>query len=94
MKGLILITRIRKDEHSQDHDVPQWSTFSEPWSYGIKGGGKSTKKQYKGNGGGRVKLLVKDTLYVNGSITAKGGDGGSDGGGGSGGSILVHAVKL
>ncbi|BBH02979.1 hypothetical protein Prudu_013711, partial [Prunus dulcis] len=64
-------------------DVYTWSTLSEPWSYGSKG-----------NGGGRVKLQVKDMLYMNGSVTAEGGDGGTTGGGGSGGSISVHAVKL
>jgi len=85
---------LKNNKTNWGGDVYAWSTLSEPWSYGSKGGGKSTKKQYGGNGGGRVKLLVKDTLYVNGSIIAEGGDGGSDGGGGSGGSILVHAVKL
>ncbi|KAK7406343.1 hypothetical protein VNO78_07966 [Psophocarpus tetragonolobus] len=85
---------LKNNKTNWGGDVYAWSTLSEPWSYGSKGGGKSTKNQYGGNGGGRVKLLVKDTLYVNGSITAEGGDGGSDGGGGSGGSILVRAVKL
>ncbi|XP_047174701.1 uncharacterized protein LOC124842286 isoform X2 [Vigna umbellata] len=85
---------LKNNKTNWGGDVYAWSTLSEPWSYGSKGGGKSHIKQYGGNGGGRVKLLVKDTLYVNGSITAEGGDGGSDGGGGSGGSIWVHAVKL
>lgn len=75
-------------------DVYAWSTLSQPWSYGSKGGGKSAQKQYGGNGGGRVKLLVNDTLYVNGSVTAEGGDGRPYGGGGSGGSIMIHAIKL
>nr|XP_048319674.1 uncharacterized protein LOC107405408 [Ziziphus jujuba var. spinosa] len=75
-------------------DVYAWSSLSEPWSYGSKGGGTSAENPYGGNGGGRVKILVKDSLYVNGSITAEGGEGGSTVGGGSGGSIFVHAVKL
>ncbi|ONI06251.1 hypothetical protein PRUPE_5G049600 [Prunus persica] len=75
-------------------DVYTWSTLSEPWSYGSKGRGLSTKIPFGGNGGGRVKLQVKDMLYMNGSVTAEGGDGGTTGGGGSGGSISVHAVKL
>ncbi|PON48406.1 MraZ [Trema orientale] len=75
-------------------DVYAWSSLSEPWSYGSKGGGTSAKSPFGGNGGGRVKLLVKDTLYINGSVTAEGGYGGSASGGGSGGSIFVHAVKL
>ncbi|KAE9613113.1 hypothetical protein Lal_00027691 [Lupinus albus] len=85
---------LKNNKTNWGGDVYSWSTLSEPWSYGSKGGGKSTKKQYGGNGGGRVKLLVKDTLYVNGSVTAEGGNGGSDGGGGSGGSISVQAIKL
>lgn len=75
-------------------DVYAWSTLSKPWSYGSKGGGTSAEYQYGGNGGGRIKLLVKDMLYLNGSVIAKGGDGGLKGGGGSGGSIYVLAVKL
>jgi hypothetical protein len=75
-------------------DVYAWSSLSEPWSYGSKGGGTSAERPFGGNGGGCVKILVKEILYLNGSITAEGGDGGAEGGGGSGGSIFVHAVKL
>ncbi|XP_062073787.1 uncharacterized protein LOC133778004 [Humulus lupulus] len=75
-------------------DVYAWSSLSKPWSYGSKGGGTSARTPFGGNGGGRVKLIVKDTLYINGSVTSEGGYGGSASGGGSGGSIFVHAVKL
>lgn len=75
-------------------DVYAWSSLSDPWSYGSKGGGKSAENPYGGNGGGRVKVLVKEILYLNGTAAAEGGDGGQQGGGGSGGSIFVHAVKL
>ncbi|GER45886.1 glycine-rich protein [Striga asiatica] len=75
-------------------DVYGWSTLSHPWGYGSKGGGTSDEHKFGGNGGGRVLLDVKDLLYVNGSVTAEGGDGGSLGGGGSGGSIILHAQKL
>ncbi|KAL5551245.1 hypothetical protein UlMin_001421 [Ulmus minor] len=75
-------------------DVYAWSSLAEPWSYGSKGSGSSAKTPYGGNGGGRVKLLVSDTLYINGSVISEGGIGGSNNGGGSGGSIFVHAVKL
>ncbi|CAA0825430.1 Unknown protein [Striga hermonthica] len=75
-------------------DVYGWSTLSHPWGYGSKGGGTSDDHKFGGNGGGRVLLDVKDLLYVNGSVTAEGGDGGYLGGGGSGGSIILHAQKL
>lgn len=75
-------------------DVYSWSNLSEPWSYGSKGSGNSVQNPFGGNGGGRVKLIVEDELYLNGSVTAEGGDGGTSGGGGSGGSIIVNAYKL
>ncbi|KAF3448999.1 hypothetical protein FNV43_RR09723 [Rhamnella rubrinervis] len=46
--------------------------------------GTSDEYPFGGNGGGRVKLLLKDLLYINGSITAECEDGGSTGGGGFG----------
>jgi hypothetical protein len=75
-------------------DVYAWSTLAEPWSYGSKGGGTSSWNKFGGNGGGRIKIQVKEIVCLNGSIAAEGGDGGLIGGGGSGGSIFVHAVKL
>ncbi|XP_057810160.1 uncharacterized protein LOC131024660 isoform X2 [Salvia miltiorrhiza] len=75
-------------------DVYAWTTLSRPWAYGSKGGGTSENHKFGGSGGGRVWLEITDTLYMNGSVSAEGGDGGSLGGGGSGGSILIHATKL
>ncbi|KAL5724090.1 hypothetical protein ACHQM5_007395 [Ranunculus cassubicifolius] len=75
-------------------DVYSWSTLSNPWSYGSKGGSTSAEKKYGGHGGGRVLLKVKEMLSLLGSVTAEGGEGGLDGGGGSGGSIIIHALKL
>uniref|UniRef100_A0A1D1Z6L0 DUF8003 domain-containing protein n=1 Tax=Anthurium amnicola TaxID=1678845 RepID=A0A1D1Z6L0_9ARAE len=75
-------------------DVYSWSTLSDPWSFGSKGGTASADKQYGGDGGGRIMFIVNDTLYLDGSVTAEGGEGGLQGGGGSGGSINVHAFKL
>jgi len=75
-------------------DVYSWSNLSEPWSYGSKGSGKSVQNPFGGNGGGRVKLIIEEELYLNGSVTAEGGDGGTSGGGGSGGSIIVNSYKL
>ncbi|KAD0215463.1 hypothetical protein E3N88_44626 [Mikania micrantha] len=75
-------------------DVYAWSTLPYPWSYGSKGGGMSEEHKFGGDGGGRVKLIVADLLYMNGSLLAEGGDGGLNGGGGSGGSIVINALKL
>ncbi|KAJ6706037.1 EPHRIN TYPE-B RECEPTOR [Salix purpurea] len=84
----------RKKTSNWGGDVYAWSTLAAPWSYGSKGGGTSSRNKFGGNGGGRIKIQVKEIVYLNGSITAEGGDGGLIGGGGSGGSIFVHAVKL
>ncbi|KAL3817947.1 hypothetical protein ACJIZ3_003852 [Penstemon smallii] len=75
-------------------DVYGWSTLTKPWAYGSKGGGTSDTHKLGGNGGGRIFLDVEDILYINGSVSAEGGDGGSLGGGGSGGSIIIRAQKL
>lgn len=84
-----------KNNHTNNWggDVYAWSTLNKPWSYGSKGGGTSATDKYGGNGGGRVMILVKDLLNLNGSVLAEGGDGGLKGGG-SGGSIFVRAIKL
>ncbi|PWA66981.1 hypothetical protein CTI12_AA322140 [Artemisia annua] len=85
-----------RDDESKNWggDVYAWSTLPYPWSYGSKGGGTSDEHKLGGNGGGRVKLIVNDLLYMNGSLLAEGGYGGLNGGGGSGGSIVIHALKL
>ncbi|KAL4199587.1 hypothetical protein AMTRI_Chr03g51930 [Amborella trichopoda] len=75
-------------------DVYAWSTLSDPWSYGSKGGTTSALEHFGGNGGGRVMINVKEIVEVNGSVTAEGGEGGLKGGGGSGGSIIIYAFKL
>ncbi|KAJ4759142.1 ephrin type-B receptor [Rhynchospora pubera] len=75
-------------------DVYAWSTLSDPWSYGSKGGTASSEKEYGGDGGGRVALWANKSLVVEGFVLAEGGEGGKVGGGGSGGSIVIHAFKL
>lgn len=75
-------------------DVYAWTTLSLPWAYGSKGGGTSENFKFGGNGGGRVRLEISDTVFINGSVSAEGGDGGTLGGGGSGGSIIIRAKKL
>ena len=45
-------------------------------------------------GCGRLKIIVKRILNVNGSISADEGDGGLKGGGCSGGSMILHVPKL
>lgn len=71
-----------------------WTTLSNPWAYGSSGGGSSVNHKLGGGGGGRVLLNVSDILYINGTVSAEGGDGGTRQGGGSGGSIIVQAQKL
>lgn len=85
---------IKSNKTNWGGDVYAWSSLSEPWSYGSKGGSTSAEKQYGGDGGGRIMLKVKDSLQVDGYVCAEGGNGGYGGGGGSGGSIMVHALKL
>ncbi|XP_023635393.1 uncharacterized protein LOC17876163 [Capsella rubella] len=75
-------------------DVYAWSSLHEPWSYGSEGGVNKSTSKFRGKGGGRVKLLMNDTIHMNGTVSANGGDGGQEGGGGSGGSIFIHSVKL
>ncbi|KAH7687489.1 Growth factor receptor cysteine-rich domain-containing protein [Dioscorea alata] len=85
---------LKSNKTNWGGDVYAWSSLSDPWSYGSKGGSTSAEKQYGGDGGGRVLLKVKDTLQADGYVAAEGGNGGLNGGGGSGGSIMVHAFKL
>ncbi|CAH1451664.1 unnamed protein product [Lactuca virosa] len=75
-------------------DAYSWSTLQKPWSYGSKGGTTSLDVDYGGGGGGRIKLVVKNLLEMNGSLLAEGGNGGTQGGGGSGGSIYLKAYKM
>ncbi|GAV89383.1 hypothetical protein CFOL_v3_32800, partial [Cephalotus follicularis] len=85
---------LRNNKSNWGGDVYSWQALSKPWSYGSKGGGTSAKNKFGGKGGGRIKIQVKNMLYLNGSVIAEGGYGGLKGGGGSGGSIYVYAVKL
>eukprot|EP00252_Welwitschia_mirabilis_P022571 TRINITY_DN6140_c0_g1_i3.p1 TRINITY_DN6140_c0_g1~~TRINITY_DN6140_c0_g1_i3.p1 ORF type:complete len:813 (-),score=122.56 TRINITY_DN6140_c0_g1_i3:40-2478(-) len=89
---------VQGDDKDQDDtwggDVYTWSTLQEPWSYGSKGGTSSLTEDYGGGGGGRVGVVAKSVLSINGSILAEGGDGGEKGGGGSGGSIILRASTL
>lgn len=85
---------LKSNKTNWGGDVYAWSTLSDPWSYGSKGGSTSAERQYGGDGGGRVMVKVNDSLIVDGTISAEGGRGSLEGGGGSGGSIIVHALKL
>ncbi|KAE8705874.1 putative zinc protease PqqL-like [Hibiscus syriacus] len=75
-------------------DAYSWSSLDKPWSYGSKGGTTSKDKDYGGEGGGRIRLEMEETIEVGGSMLANGGDGGVKGGGGSGGSIYIKAHRM
>lgn len=75
-------------------DAYSWSSLDKPWSYGSKGGTTSKEEKYGGEGGGRIKLDVVDSIDVSGDLLANGGDGGIKGGGGSGGSIFIKAHRM
>lgn len=88
-----------KDQKKQQEDVwggdaYSWSSLTQPWSYGSRGGTTSREEELGGGGGGRVSINVTDVLEVNGTVCADGGDGGLKGGGGSGGSIYLQALKM
>ncbi|KAI4350761.1 hypothetical protein L6164_005182 [Bauhinia variegata] len=75
-------------------DAYSWSSLDEPSSYGSKGGTTSKDDRYGGEGGGRIKFLIEDSIEVLGDLSANGGDGGIKGGGGSGGSIFIRAHRM
>ncbi|EOY30581.1 Uncharacterized protein TCM_037740 isoform 2 [Theobroma cacao] len=75
-------------------DAYSWSSLEKPWSYGSKGGTTSKEDDYGGEGGGRIRFEVEETVDVGGSLLANGGDGGVKGGGGSGGSIYIKAHRM
>ena len=47
-----------------------------------------------GFGGGMVNVTARNTLFLNGTVSADGGSGGLLGGGGSGGSVVVIAAHM
>lgn len=75
-------------------DAYSWSFLQKPCSYGSRGGTTSKEAEYGGLGGGRVNMEIVESVVVEGSILADGGDGGNKGGGGSGGSIYIKAYKM
>ncbi|GLU09988.1 hypothetical protein SLE2022_268200 [Rubroshorea leprosula] len=75
-------------------DAYSWSSLETPWSYGSKGGTTSKEVDYGGEGGGRIKFEIQESIEVGGSLLADGGDGSVKGGGGSGGSIYINAQRM
>ncbi|KAK7399013.1 hypothetical protein VNO78_10188 [Psophocarpus tetragonolobus] len=75
-------------------DAYSWATLDKPWSYGSKGGTTSKDDSFGGEGGGRIKFLVLDSILLSGDLFANGGDGGIKGGGGSAGSIYIKAHRM
>ncbi len=57
-------------------------------------GSSGNEHNHAGTGGGGLILAVEGTLTVDGTLTARGGDGNSRGGGGSGGSLWVKAARI
>ena len=77
---------------NQNHVGVSYGNFRLPIHQGSRGG-KTVFPFTSGRGGGRLSLHASHTLIIDGSVTARGGDGSSAGsGGGSGGSILVNAT--
>ncbi|KAJ8774786.1 hypothetical protein K2173_017232 [Erythroxylum novogranatense] len=89
-----LVDQRKLPEDVWGGDAYSWSSLQTPWSYGSKGGSTSREVNYGGGGGGRVRLVIKEYLEVDGRISVDGGDGGTKGGGGSGGSVYITAYKM
>lgn len=81
-------------EDSWGGDPYDWTSLEKPDSYGSQGGSTSVEHDYGGGGGGRVWIVAKEVLELEGMVNADGGDGGDKGGGGSGGSIYIVADKM
>lgn len=75
-------------------DVYGWSSLSEPWLFGSRGGTTKVNVELGGRGGGRIKVNTTGILVVDGSIQADGGSVGEEGGGGSGGSLWIQASRM
>jgi hypothetical protein len=66
-----------------------------PTDLGSSGESHSASGYHRGGaGGGAIRLVVTNTLQLDGSVSANGGDSNTGGGGGSGGSIWVTANTL
>ena len=80
-RGACCIKSDGKDpEDTWGGDAYAWSTLTKPWSHGSRGGTTSREGKFGGGGGGRVKIIARSILNVNGSISADGGDGRLKGG--------------
>nr|KAJ0207051.1 hypothetical protein LSAT_V11C500245200 [Lactuca sativa] len=75
-------------------DAYAWSSLAKPLNYGSKGGTTSKEIDYGGGGGGKIMVVVKGNIEMDGTLLAEGGDGSPRGGGGSGGSIYIKAYKM
>ncbi|KAF8388896.1 hypothetical protein HHK36_025577 [Tetracentron sinense] len=89
-----LTNKAKQPEDVWGGDPYSWSSLTQPWSYGSKGGSTSKEEDYGGGGGGMIRLEIMRFLEVNGSLLADGGDSSLKGGGGSGGSISIKAHKM
>ena len=83
-----------EDPEAWGGDAYAWSTLTEPWKTGSRGGGSGAMSEGGGLGGGRIRVSVRQLLLDGGRMSADGGEARSGqtgplGGGGSGGSVIV-----
>jgi hypothetical protein len=80
-------------DYSTYQGGPTYGVADQPSALGS--GGRASGNHHGGRGGGAMKLVVSDTLAVNGTLSANGETGpGQFAGGGSGGSIWIDADTL
>lgn len=75
-----------------------YGSFTQPTDFGSGGGNSDGQIGYGGKGGGLVRLSITNTVTVNGTISANGGNGDVSSahiaGSGSGGSVYITAATL
>jgi hypothetical protein len=85
-----------KNEGSSSGGGGIYGSYLNPNTYGSSGGGGSNMccGRITGSGGGVIQLNVGNTLTINGTLSANGGNANGRGGGGAGGSMNVSTYNL